>query len=144
KGRVAEAFLEAVGVGVGRRVDRVALEESGAVGTTFLDRVDDLARSLEGNAARIMEALEAGAVPRFGTKRKQALRSFFEEGGYLPQQAPLSREEIRQFVLSRAAGDLARGTITIDQLEGLLARLWLGIEGGDLISRPEPARTAPA
>lgn len=130
RGRVVEAFLEAARVGVGRRVDRAVLEDSGAVTATFLDRVEDLAGALGGDASLLMEALEEGAVARFSQKSKDGLRDYLEAGGYLAVEEPLGLQEIRTRVLSRIADDVAGGLIGIDRVDCLVSRLWVGIGGG--------------
>lgn len=128
-GRVLEAFFEAARIGTGRRVDRAVLEDSGAVSTTFIDRVDDLARVVGGDGHRLMEALEEGRVARFQNANKESLRRYLEEAGYLPQEFPLDADEIRSRVVARVAGDVAAGAITLERLDRLVGRLWLGVGG---------------
>jgi hypothetical protein len=128
-GRVAEAFLEAARVGVGRRVDRSVLEDSGAVTPTFLDRVDDFADRVDGDATRLLAGLEGGEVPRFTQKSKDALREYLDREGYLPHQLPLGLDEIRAQVLTRVANDLAEGGLGIERMDRLVSRLWVGVGG---------------
>jgi energy-coupling factor transporter ATP-binding protein EcfA2 len=126
-GRAVEVFLEAARVGVGRRVDRAVLQDSGAVTTAFMDRVVDLAVRLEGDGVRLMESLEAGEVPRFSQKSKGALREYLAAEGYLPQEQPLEVGEIRSRVLARMATAVAAGGISLERLDRLVGRLWAGV-----------------
>lgn len=135
-GRAVEVFLEAARVGVGRRVDRAVLEDSGAVTPTFLDRVAELATRLEGDGGRLMEALEAGEVPRFHQKNKDALRDYLAAEGHLPLEVPLGLEEIRARVLARMASSVAVGGVSLERLDRLVGRLWAGVAS----AAPQEAR----
>ncbi len=129
RGRALEAFLEAAQVGVGRPVDRIALEDSGAVTDRFIDEVSELAGDLGGNAAALIESLEARQVPGFRKNSVVALQEYLEDNGHLPAEEPLGLDQIRLRVLSRIAPDLDAGRLTSRDLNDLLGRLWLGISG---------------
>lgn len=126
--RAAEAFLDAARVGVGRRVDRAVLEDSGAVTPTFIDRVARLSQEVGGDGARLMEALENQRVARFPTRARDSLRDYLEENGYCPAIPPFDPPEVRERVLRHLAVDIAAGTASIEEIDRLLDRLWAGVE----------------
>ncbi|MFW5951420.1 MAG: ATP-binding protein, partial [Gemmatimonadota bacterium] len=81
--------------GRGRPVDRAALEESGAVTATFMDRVAALCQRVEGSAQALLAALDEGGVPRFRTASIEDLRDFFLRAGHLDEAEPLDDDAIR-------------------------------------------------
>ncbi len=106
-----EPFLEGWRRGRGRPVDRPALEASGAVTPTFLDRVDDLARRVKGDARALLDGLENGEVARFRGEAREQLQEWLLDRGYLDDRAPLDEAALRQRVLGAlAAHASARGS----------------------------------
>lgn len=113
-------------LGRGKPVDRAVLAESGAVSPTFLDGMTTAAERLGGDARRLLEALEAREleeVKGFRSAKIEELQAYLADGGYLPRGEPLAPEELRARVLAAAAGDLAAGRLTVEQVDRLLARL---------------------
>jgi energy-coupling factor transporter ATP-binding protein EcfA2 len=106
--------------GRGRPVDRTVLEESGAVSDAFMDRVAELCREVDGQAAALLDALARGRVPRFQATKVEELRSFLRARGYLSDGAPLDPERLRVMLLAEAGADRA------DQLDTLIGRLVQG------------------
>lgn len=100
RGHALETFVECWQRGRGQRVTRDALEATDAVTETFLDDVTELARSVDGDARRILEALDDGAVDRFRSKKVDELADFFEAEGYLDPIEPLAPGEIRVRVIA--------------------------------------------
>ena len=129
RARAVEAFLEAARLGVGLRVDRHALEQSGGVSDVFLDRVAELADEVGGDAQRILESLESGAVTGFRRARIGVLREYLEEHGYLVADEPLELSAIHDRVMRRVAPDVASGRLSADDLSHLVGRLWAGVGG---------------
>lgn len=101
--RAAEAWLGAWRQGRGRPVDRGALESSGAVSGTFLDRVSELADELGGDPLALLRALAEGQVPRFQSAKRQELNDWLAEHGYLPDRPPLTTHQIRDRVFAALA-----------------------------------------
>ncbi|MDZ7799624.1 MAG: hypothetical protein U5K81_02370 [Trueperaceae bacterium] len=87
----ARAWLQAWREGRGRPVDRAALERSGAVSETFLDRVDALAQELNGDAADLLDALEEGRVSGFRSDKREELASFLQQEGFVDPRPPWTR-----------------------------------------------------
>ena len=84
-----EAWLGAWREGRGRPVDRDVLVASGAVTLRFMDRLAALAEEVNGDAHRLLRAMDAGATPHFRTRIRQRLEEWFEENGHLPDAPPL-------------------------------------------------------
>jgi len=98
-----EPFLGGWRRGRGRPVDRPALEASGAVTPTFLDRVSDLAGRVHGDAGALLEGLENGEVARFRGDAREQLREWLLDHGYLDERAALDEAGLRQRVLGALA-----------------------------------------
>ncbi|HEX7118292.1 MAG TPA: AAA family ATPase [Longimicrobiales bacterium] len=119
--RALEAAAAALRIGRGRPVDRAAIVESGAVSETFLDRVDALCQACGGDAAMLIEAIEAGRLPRFRSSALDALRDHLERHGYLDPRDPLDAAQVRARVLAAVAEELHRGTIDVHQVDRAIA-----------------------
>lgn len=94
-----EAWHGAWRRGRGQPVDRAVIEQS-PVSTNFVDRVSELAEEVEGDAHRLIEAIETGAVKRFRSAALDELREWFVEHGYLDEREPLSDAELYLAALS--------------------------------------------
>lgn len=125
---VAERYIEAHAIGRGRRVDRAVLEGTDAVSESFIDRLSELARDLEGDAAAILAALDDKQVPNFRTSKIELLRRALEASGHLDPAEPLGAAALRVRALSRVPGstwessgcfDVAAAQRLIDSLERL-------------------------
>ena len=92
--RVIETAVGLWRIGRGEPIDRAALDESGAVSDTYLDRVDELAEQVGRHAERLLEGLEQGEVRGFRTDKREALAEYLANNGYLAEEDPLLPEEI--------------------------------------------------
>ncbi|WP_406672189.1 hypothetical protein [Natronospira sp.] len=99
----ARAWIAAWQRGRGRPVDRPALEESGAVSDAFIDRVSELAESLQGDGEALVAALRDGEVPRFRRNSAQDLEEWLSEHGYIDPEEPLDRDARQRETLARVA-----------------------------------------
>lgn len=129
--RALEALMEAWKVGRGRPVDRRTLERSGAVSETFIDEVDELCLEVDGDAQKLLEALERGEVRRFRSAKIDELREFLEERGYLDEEEPLSSDEVWIRVKAAVSEQLAEGAIQDDDLRRVLWRAAARKSGGE-------------
>ena len=125
-GDLAETVLARLRIGRGRKVDRQVLVASGAVTERFIDEIAELCETIEGSAARLIELLEARAVPNFRARNAEVLREYLEGEGYLDLRTPLGYETIRRQILSEKAPDLASGRVGIGEMERLMIRLMTG------------------
>ena len=108
-------------VGRGEMVDRGVLRASAAVSVAFLDAVTACAEQAGGDAARLLEALQAGAVKGFRKKKLTGLEEYLAENGFLDQRPRLAPDEMRVRLDALAAPVLERGLITAAELEAMLA-----------------------
>ncbi|MHC4909967.1 MAG: ATP-binding protein, partial [Planctomycetota bacterium] len=98
-----EAAFDAWRIGRGQAVARDVLEASGAVTSTFIDRIADLAASVGGDAREVIDALDRGEVSRWRSSGTETLREYLEEHGYLDEERRLLPEEILHRVLEQVA-----------------------------------------
>jgi len=113
--------------GRGRHVDRAALLDSGCVSSNFIDEIVSLAEANSGDAQAIIDALERGEVSRWRKKATEALESYFEENGYLPDIAPLQVNEIQIRVMAAVADDLKNNRINQSTILRIVGSLPLDI-----------------
>ncbi len=93
-----ETFCELWMQGKGRPVDRVVLEESDAVSERFLEDVAVVAQRLNGDAGRLVDALDENSDPRLRGFRKsnvEKLRHHLTETGHLDERPVLTEDELR-------------------------------------------------
>jgi len=94
--------------GRGRTVDRGALEESGALAERFLEDVVSLAREVDGDAKRLVAALEENREPRLRSFRRssaQRLRRHLIECGHLDERPVLTEGELQLRALTSPAAN---------------------------------------
>ena len=146
RAQVVESLREARLIGRGKPVDREVLQESGAVTDNFIDQVADLVERLEGDAKRLLEALENGEVSRFRTDKIEELRDYLAGRGYLDDRPTLQSDQIWPRVMAASAKSLQRGWITTDEIRSVIARVVGGGNGGEsrVESDGEGERRAPA
>jgi hypothetical protein len=101
---IARTWISTWNQGRGRTVDRIALERSGAVSGTFMERVSDLADDLNGDGAALIEALKAGNVSRFREERADELEEWLQAEGYIDQEETLIPADRERRTLLDAAG----------------------------------------
>ncbi|MEE3368016.1 MAG: AAA family ATPase [Planctomycetota bacterium] len=121
--RLVKAVLKYCQVGHGRSVDRRALQDSGAVSETYIDRVEKLAETHGGNAKAILKALQEGGVSGFRTHKREELAEYFRTEEYLDDKNALSSEEIENEVRGAAFKDLQKQWIRPEQIDILLSLL---------------------
>ena len=108
-------------IGRGVPVDRRVLVDSDAVSSTYIDRVSDLAAELSGNAAALIEALEAGQVRGFRTEKRNDLRDYLLEQGCLDERPVLTADEIRREVRLAMFSELDSGLLSVERFDQLVA-----------------------
>ncbi len=107
--RVSRLWVRAWQTGRGRPVGRGALEESGAISETFMDRANGLANELGGDPRALLRALRD--LPRFRAGKVEELEVWLEEHGYLLPGDPLGPREREARVLLEARGLLEPGQV---------------------------------
>lgn len=102
--------------GRGRPVDRIALEQSDIVSDKFIDRVTDLAESVDEDGKALVQALRAGQVSRFHTSKIDDLERWLAEQGYTEQEEILSEEERRRLTLQQAMSTESADTEDVNRV----------------------------
>ena len=100
--RVARVWMKLCQRGRGRPVDRIALEQSGAVSDTFMDRVAELAETLNADGAALIQALREGQVSGFRTSKIKELQEWLSDEGYTDDEEVLAEEDRRRLSLQQA------------------------------------------
>ncbi|NBC29187.1 MAG: hypothetical protein GVY29_04250 [Spirochaetes bacterium] len=121
-----KAWKDAWFTGRGEKVDRAALEESGAVSETFMDQVTKLSDEVNGNAEALIEGLRQGKVKRFHENKAQELEDYFERSGYIDPTPTLSEGEIKSRVVSAISAALQDEVVQLPELWALLGRIGEG------------------
>ncbi len=91
---LAAKALELWRIGRPKPINPSVLRDSGVITSKFLDQADALADQTGWNPARFLDEVDAGGIPRFREDKKEALREYLEEQGYLPADRPLPEEEV--------------------------------------------------
>lgn len=135
--RALDAALRWARVGRGRRVDRQVLADSGAITGKFIDVVSDLAGEVDGDAARLVDLLEAGQVKSFRSKATEKLREHLLENGFMTDETPLAPAEIAMRTEAAVAAELDGGLLSREQLTRIVVAATAaaappGVPGGEL------------
>lgn len=117
------AFVDAWKVGRGQPVDREVLDASGAITSNFIDRVTELATSVNGDGRQIIEALHNGEVNRFHSDKANELESYLDENGYLESSDTLDDNQIKVRVIEQFISQDVPPEEAKDRTEELLSRL---------------------
>lgn len=98
-------------IGRGKPVDRRVLEGSGAVSDRFLDEVSELAVTLDGQGAMLIEQLQNGTVKSFNRRKMEDLEAFLEESEYIDSRKVMTTEEITEDLVPRVLRYLEDGLL---------------------------------
>jgi len=121
---LAAALLEGWRVGRGLPVDAAVLAASGAVTDIFTAPLAQLLDEVGDDGARLIEALEGGAIKGFLRRKMEQLQAYLEGEGHIDHRPSLNDEQLRAQVLSAIGHHLESGALTIataDLLVGILA-----------------------
>lgn len=121
--RAVKAWREAWLIGRGNPVGRPALEETSAVSENFIDRVTDVAKRVDGQAERIIEELEDGAVKRFRSGKIEELEAYFREEGHMSEQEPLGPTACWRRAIAGVSDAVSEDLISEDDVESVLDRI---------------------
>ena len=119
--RVLRSLAASWRIGRGRKVDRQALIDGG-VTDKFIDRVTEIAESVNGDAARLLAALESGQAKGFRKATGEKLKLHLEETGHLDERERLPKDQLRMHALAAAAADIKAGLLAAADVEQILAR----------------------
>ena len=123
---VVQAVSDCWKVGRGRPLNREALCDAG-VSDNFIDRVTDLARELDWDGRRLVEALQTREDERARGFRTNALEFMVEQlaaAGYLDTRKPLAESEALVRVLASANDAVRACRIEADEVRRLFRLFW--------------------
>jgi hypothetical protein len=123
RARMVAVMHQEASIGRVRRVDVVTLEESGAVSKQKIDEVGLVAEQCDGDAARLLAALDGKKVKGFHEKKILELREYFEEAGYISTQLPRTMAEIRLSMMAALGDAIAAGVAETSDADFLLRRI---------------------
>lgn len=126
----AESWLEGLRQGLGRPVDRTVLEDSGMVSPTFIDRVAEQATLVKGDAKELLQGLERGDVKGFRSDKREQLREWFREQGYLDERDALSAPEVQQRMFAAIAAYFENREFAFKTAQFLFRSLTSVLPGG--------------
>ena len=136
----ARAWIEAWREGRGRPVDRDVLAASGAVTSHFIDRLAELAGEVDGDARRLLHAMDTGAVLHFRGRNRQRLEEWLRENAYLGDADPLdARGRERRVAMALTAHGSPPGASLAEAAElarSMAAGLAAGHKGGRPVTDP--------
>lgn len=118
--KALEAYAKSWRTGRGRPVTRSILDASGAVSDAHIDTLTNVARNFNGQAEEVLAAIDRKEVPRFRSSKRDELKRYLEEHGYLDESPRLSGDEIRFRVEKAVADALQSGKITTEDLDRVL------------------------
>jgi hypothetical protein len=121
--KALEAMAEAWRVGRGKPADRQVVIESKAVTANFIEPVCAVLTEVGGDAQRLVESVEAGAVLRFRKEALANLRTYLTEAGYIDERPRLSHDQIRTRMLAAVAEDIAAGAFDPARVDEFLSHL---------------------
>ena len=117
------AWREARLQGLGKPVERHALQSSPAISDRFIDQVASVCAQGEGDGQTLLEALESGAIKGFRGKKIAGLRAYLLQHGFITTEERLTPDAIRIEVFRRIAPDLQRTGLTHEHIDRLLERI---------------------
>jgi len=98
--QVLKKIQEAWKIGRPPRVPEPIVAESPAVSKKFTESVLHQHKACEGDAARLIAAMDEGAVKGFRQQKIRDLEQEFREKGYLCDESPLGKDALRAKVMS--------------------------------------------
>ncbi len=119
--KALKLYIKYVRQGKNQPIDRIVLQNSGAVSERFIDQLSDLAERVEWNPARLLEQLETGKIKGFLSRKINDLESFLLKQGYIDRRKPLSREIIRAAIMAEL--DETKIPDLEDKIERMIKRL---------------------
>jgi uncharacterized protein YhaN len=119
--RLLESAIRNWKIGRGKSVDRKACLDSGAVSSTFIDRLSNLAAEHAGDGKAIIGALEDGTIAGFRSDKRVSLQEHLIAHGYIDERDVLTPDQIRDEVRLAVFVELESGLINQKQFDVLIA-----------------------
>jgi len=125
RARVLDAFAEARRIGRGRPVSPEVLAESG-VSKTFIEPVTNMARDLDWDARRLVDAIgdrQDDRAKGFRSRALDQLKESLMESGHLDTRPTLNKQDLLTHVLAAANHHVQQDEITGAEVHDLFGRL---------------------
>ena len=106
-------------IGRSRPIDRGVLVAA-SVSEKFIDQLADGLEDCAGDASQMLESLD---VKGFGTQKKDKLRMYLEEHGYISSDTVLDSDELCRRVLVQRNDLIESGRLSRDTVDGLIHSL---------------------
>lgn len=94
KAEILDRYLKLYRQGRPRPIDRGVLEESGAVSDSFIDVVSEKLEEVNGDPAKLLEALRNSEVSGFRTNKMDELENYLLEKGFLDTREPMDSNNL--------------------------------------------------
>ena len=120
----ARAWTDLWRQGRGRPVNRAALEQSGTVSDTFIDRAAELANELQGDGTALINALRQHRLPGFRTTKANELERWLADEGYTDDRDRLSPGERTRLTLAIAGPSSETDAADVNQVVNWLEAAW--------------------
>jgi DNA repair exonuclease SbcCD ATPase subunit len=122
--RALSVFLDEFRVGRGRPVPAGELSRQKALSSSKLAEVDALLGELDGDAARLLDALDQRRVARFREDKQDELETWLRSQGYLDPRPARDRDTVATLVMRSARDQVGRGQVDVPTLKRLLDAWW--------------------
>lgn len=93
--KILEQYIKLYRFGRSIPINRQVLEEANAVSDTYIDRVSEVLKNVNGDPNQLLIELKNGAVSGFRSKKVDELEHNLKDKKYLSDDQALSEEEIR-------------------------------------------------
>jgi len=91
---ILDKFQELHRIGRSFPIDRAVLQNSGAITTSFIDKVSEKLEELKGNPQLLLSALRNGEVPRFRADSADELEAYLLSEGFIDDKEIMSSDDI--------------------------------------------------
>lgn len=122
--RLISATIKAINVGHGKAVDRRVLVSSPVSRSKFFEQIVDLADEVGGDASQLLSRLRGKSVSGLQTQLINALEEYLvQEECLLEDQAPLTADGVRAFIVEGVSDDLHAGALSIAEIHSFVDRV---------------------
>ncbi|MGC9330975.1 MAG: ATP-binding protein [Bacteroidales bacterium] len=99
KATIVDNYLNDYRSGRPKPIDRSVLINSNVIkNDKFIDEMDELLKSLNGNPKKLIEALKQRKVARLQNKYIEELNAYLEDNGYIDNAVPMPHDEIQNHI----------------------------------------------
>ncbi len=129
RARALTAFLDAFAAGRGRPIPGGALLHESGIESKLLEEIEELAATLDGDAARLATALSEGKIKGMRQSKKDEIADWLTAAGYLDRRPIATRDEVRHGTIRALRADFSAGAIDWTALDMLIDAWWAAAGG---------------